>query len=73
MDVGLPGLEVGAADSALLREAEVDAALGTVIDPELDEPITDLGFVTQRSVTSVVMWSSGCDCPPPSARRTSPT
>ena len=52
MDVGLPGLEVGAADSALLREAEVDAALGTVIDPELDEPITDLGFVTQRTVTS---------------------
>ncbi len=33
------------------REAEVDAALGTVIDPELDEPITDLGFVTGRSVT----------------------
>ena len=30
-------------------EADVRAALGTVIDPELDEPITDLGFV--RSVT----------------------
>ena len=29
-------------------EAEVRAALGTVVDPELDEPITDLGFV--RSV-----------------------
>ncbi|MGK5115013.1 MULTISPECIES: metal-sulfur cluster assembly factor [unclassified Geodermatophilus] len=28
--------------------AEVRAALGTVVDPELDEPITDLGFV--RSV-----------------------
>ena len=33
------------------RTAEVDAALGTVIDPELDEPITDLGFVAGRSVT----------------------
>lgn len=30
-------------------EGEVLAALGTVTDPELDEPITDLGFV--RSVT----------------------
>jgi metal-sulfur cluster biosynthetic enzyme len=30
------------------REGEVFAALGGVIDPELDEPITDLGFV--RSV-----------------------
>lgn len=29
-------------------EAEVMAALSTVVDPELDEPITDLGFV--RSV-----------------------
>jgi metal-sulfur cluster biosynthetic enzyme len=31
-----------------LTEADVRAALGTVVDPELDEPITDLGFV--RSV-----------------------
>ncbi|PXY23096.1 metal-sulfur cluster biosynthetic enzyme [Prauserella sp. PE36] len=30
-------------------EAEVLAALATVIDPELDEPVTELGFV--RSVT----------------------
>ena len=29
---------------------EVRAALGTVIDPELDEPITDLGFVRSVSV-----------------------
>jgi len=35
-------------------ESEVRAALGTVIDPELDEPITDLGFV--RSV-----WFDGAD------------
>lgn len=27
------------------RPADVRSALGTVIDPELDEPITDLGFV----------------------------
>jgi metal-sulfur cluster biosynthetic enzyme len=31
-----------------LTEADVRTALGTVVDPELDEPITDLGFV--RSV-----------------------
>jgi metal-sulfur cluster biosynthetic enzyme len=30
--------------------AEVRAALGTVVDPELDEPITDLGFVRSVSV-----------------------
>jgi metal-sulfur cluster biosynthetic enzyme len=32
-------------------DSEVRAALGTVVDPELDEPITDLGFV--RSVAVV--------------------
>ncbi|MCZ2829101.1 iron-sulfur cluster assembly protein [Modestobacter sp. VKM Ac-2986] len=32
-----------------LTEADVRAALSTVVDPELDEPITDVGFV--RSVT----------------------
>lgn len=31
-------------------ESLVDAALGTVTDPELDEPITDLGFVRSRVV-----------------------
>ena len=31
-------------------EHEVRAALGTVVDPELDEPITDLGFVRSVSV-----------------------
>src|SRR3712207_838691 len=30
--------------------AEVRAALGTVVDPELDEPITDVGFVRSVSV-----------------------
>jgi metal-sulfur cluster biosynthetic enzyme len=30
--------------------AEVRTALGTVVDPELDEPITDLGFVRSVSV-----------------------
>jgi metal-sulfur cluster biosynthetic enzyme len=35
---------------AVLTPSEVDAALGTVIDPELDEPVTDLGFVTERTV-----------------------
>ena len=27
------------------------AALGTVMDPELDEPITDLGFVADHRLT----------------------
>jgi metal-sulfur cluster biosynthetic enzyme len=31
-------------------ETEVRAALGTVVDPELDEPITDLGFVRSIAV-----------------------
>ena len=31
--------------------AEVRAALGTVVDPELDEPITDLGFVRSVAVS----------------------
>ncbi|TLF28104.1 iron-sulfur cluster assembly protein [Microbacterium sp. 5K110] len=35
-------------DRPLLTEADVRDALGTVVDPELDEAITDLGFV--RSV-----------------------
>lgn len=32
------------------RQAQVAAALDTVIDPEVDEPITDLGFVMQSRV-----------------------
>ncbi|SBW26873.1 hypothetical protein FDG2_5078 [Candidatus Protofrankia californiensis] len=39
---------VGTADAAMLGAAR--AALGTVRDPELDEPITDLGFVTGCAV-----------------------
>lgn len=34
-------------------EADVLAALGTVIDPELDEPITDLGFVRSVAIDHV--------------------
>jgi metal-sulfur cluster biosynthetic enzyme len=33
------------------REASARAALDTVFDPELDEPITDLGFVRSMTVT----------------------
>lgn len=35
---------------AVLDEAAVRRALGAVIDPELDEPITDLGFVASLEV-----------------------
>ncbi|HET7398497.1 MAG TPA: iron-sulfur cluster assembly protein [Intrasporangium sp.] len=34
----------------LVTVEAVDAALHTVVDPELDEPITDLGFVRSRVV-----------------------
>ena len=33
-----------------LTEDQVRNALGTVVDPELDEPITDLGFVRSVAV-----------------------
>jgi metal-sulfur cluster biosynthetic enzyme len=33
------------------REAEVRARLASVSDPELDEPVTDLGFVTRIAVS----------------------
>jgi metal-sulfur cluster biosynthetic enzyme len=36
----------------VIEQAQVQAALSTVIDPELDEPITDLGFVGSCVVTS---------------------
>ena len=39
-----------AEDRADARAGDVAAALGTVIDPELDEPITDLGFVTDQRI-----------------------
>ena len=34
-----------------MTQAEVLAALGTVRDPELDEPVTDLGFVSSCTVS----------------------
>jgi metal-sulfur cluster biosynthetic enzyme len=37
-------------DAAVIRSA-VWSALGTVLDPELDEPLTDLGFVSGCEVT----------------------
>jgi metal-sulfur cluster biosynthetic enzyme len=33
------------------RHDEAYAALGAVVDPELDEPITDLGFVRSLVTT----------------------
>ncbi|MGY1691930.1 iron-sulfur cluster assembly protein [Geodermatophilus sp. SYSU D01105] len=36
-------------------EGEVRAALGAVVDPELDEPITDLGFVRSIDVDGAVV------------------
>jgi metal-sulfur cluster biosynthetic enzyme len=40
-------------------QADVLAALGTVYDPELDEPITTLGFVGSCVVTSAGDVSGG--------------
>ena len=40
---------VAAASATSLRESAY-AALGDVIDPELDEPVTDLGFVRSLEV-----------------------
>lgn len=35
-----------------ITEQDIRAALGAVLDPELDEPITDLGFVRSLEVTA---------------------
>jgi metal-sulfur cluster biosynthetic enzyme len=43
-----PGLMT--ATLTALTEEQVRTALGTVVDPELDEPITDLGFVRSVAV-----------------------
>jgi metal-sulfur cluster biosynthetic enzyme len=37
--------------TSAVTEADVRGALGSVVDPELDEPITDLGFVRSVQVT----------------------
>jgi metal-sulfur cluster biosynthetic enzyme len=49
-DRGLAGPDPGGLDPAGLGSA-VWQALGTVLDPELDEPITDLDFVASCTVT----------------------
>ena len=52
----------------------VYAALGTVRDPELDEPITTLGFVASCTVSPQKgRRRSGCACRPTSAPPTSPS
>ena len=48
--------------SAVLRDA-VWAALGTVRDPELDEPITDLEFVSSCTVSPTASRRCCCVCP----------
>ncbi len=48
------------------------AALGTVLDPEIDEPITDLDFVESCTVSDDgAAIVSACGCRRSSARRTS--
>jgi metal-sulfur cluster biosynthetic enzyme len=47
------------------RHDQAYAALSTVVDPELDEPITELGFVRSLVVTG--------DCLHPFVRQTSHT
>ena len=51
----------------------VRAALRRVLDPELDEPITDLGFVRSVAVDDGTTSRCTCGCRRRSARRTSPT
>ena len=56
------------------RRDAVWQALDTVLDPELDEPITDLDFVASCTVSGRTAWRpSGCGCRRSSARRTSPS
>ncbi len=43
------------APSTVLTESDVRRVLDVVLDPELDEPITDLGFVTSVAVTDSVV------------------
>ncbi|WP_138735778.1 iron-sulfur cluster assembly protein, partial [Modestobacter excelsi] len=44
-----------------VTEADVRRALGTVVDPELDEPITDLGFVRSVAVDGTGVDGAGVD------------
>ena len=53
-------------------ESEILAALDTVTDPELDQPITELGFVRSVSSTTAVSPSI-CGCRRRSVHPTSPT
>ena len=55
------------------RVAEVRARLGHVIDPELDEPVTELGFVTAITVGSGQSLSVSVTCDKPGQGRTSCT
>ena len=41
------------ASSAEARQAEVWARLARVNDPELDDPITDMGFVERVTVSAL--------------------
>jgi metal-sulfur cluster biosynthetic enzyme len=54
----------GAAGGAILRE-QVLVALGTVYDPELDEPITSLRFVSSCEVTDAGDVAIGLRLPTP--------
>jgi metal-sulfur cluster biosynthetic enzyme len=54
------------------REREVRARLDLVCDPELDEPITEMGFVEAVAIAGDrVEVASGCR--PTGAARTSPS
>ena len=55
------------------RVARLRGARPTVRDPELDEPITTLGFVASCTVSATGRRRSGCACRPTSAPPTSPS
>ena len=55
------------------RVAEVWDRLASVTDPELDEPVTELRFVTAVEVDAEIASISGSACRPTGAPPTSPS
>ena len=59
------------AQTAVDRKAEVWRRLETVTDPELDEPVTELEFVTRADVDATIASTSSFVCRPIGVRQIS--